>query len=280
MVAANEAVGALLASRGRPALYRVHERPDPQAIELLVGKLADLEVPTPPVPEHLTPAEGARLAAAISERVGEYAAHSRRGKDAFPPLVLRALKQARYDPRNLGHSGLASPAYCHFTSPIRRYPDLVCHRALLNELGLDDAPLPNDLEELADWTSVREREAAQVEYRADALCLAWYLERLLFEHGWDESFEGEVVGAIGSGLFVRFGEVFEGLLPARRLPGEYFELNALGTAMVGRRTGTTYRLGDPVDVSVDSIERTEGKVALRLAGTREEPRGSRRSERR
>ena len=280
MVAANEAVGALLASRGRPALYRVHERPDPQAIELLVGKLADLEVPTPPVPEHLTPAEGARLAAAISERVGEYAAHSRRGRDAFPPLVLRALKQARYDPRNLGHSGLASPAYCHFTSPIRRYPDLVCHRALLNELGLDDAPLPNDLEELADWTSVREREAAQVEYRADALCLAWYLERLLFEHGWDESFAGEVVGAIGSGLFVRFGEVFEGLLPARRLPGEYFELNALGTAMVGRRTGTTYRLGDPVDVSVDSIERTEGKVALRLAGTREEPRGSRRSERR
>jgi ribonuclease R len=280
MIAANEAVGGLLASRGRPALYRVHERPDPQAIELLVGKLADLEVPTPPVPEHLTPAEGARLAAAISERVGEYAAHSRRGKDAFPPLVLRALKQARYDPRNLGHSGLASPAYSHFTSPIRRYPDLVCHRALLNELGLDDAPLPDDLEELADWTSVREREAAQVEYRADALCLAWYLERLLFEHGWDETFEGEVVGAIGSGLFVRFGEVFEGLLPARRLPGEYFELNALGTAMVGRRTGTTYRLGDPVDVSVDSIERTEGKVALRLAGTREEPRGSRRSERR
>src|SRR5206468_4210283 len=160
---------------------------------------------------------------------------SGRGREAFPALLLRALKQARYDPRNLGHSGLASPAYCHFTSPIRRYPDLVVHRALLRELGVGDDPVPDDLGELAKHTSAREREAADIEYRADAICLAWLLDSELYERGWDEPFEGEIIGVIGSGLFARFGEVFEGFLPARHLSGDYFELNDLGTALVGRR---------------------------------------------
>ena len=79
--------------------------------------------------------------------------------------------------------------------------------------------------------------------------------------------EGEVVGAIGSGIFVRFDAVFEGFLPARRLPGDYFELNPLGTAMVGRRTGRTYRLGDAVSVRVEGIDKSSGKVDLRLCDT-------------
>jgi ribonuclease R len=264
MILANEAVAGLLGGRGREALYRVHERPDPQAVELLLSKLTALEVPTPPVPEHLTPANAARLAARVSAQVARYTEQSGRGGEAFPALVLRSLKQARYDPRNLGHSGLASRAYCHFTSPIRRYPDLVCHRALLRELGVLDAELPEDLPELAEWTSVRERESTQIEYRADEICLAWLLERRLFHEGWDAAWEGEIVGAIGSGIFVRFGEVFEGYVPARRLPGDYFELDPLGTALVGRRTGGVYRLGDPISVRVESIRREEGKVELSL----------------
>jgi ribonuclease R len=142
MILANEAVAGLLAGRRREALFRVHERPEPQAVELLLAKLADLQVPTPPAPERLSPAQAAQLAAEASERVDEYARQAGRGRDAFPAMVLQALKRARYDPRNLGHSGLASTAYCHFTSPIRRYPDLVCHRALLRELGVSDEPLP------------------------------------------------------------------------------------------------------------------------------------------
>jgi ribonuclease R len=164
----------------------------------------------------MTPAEAARLAARTSARVSRYVLESKRGEEAFPALVLRALKQARYDPRNLGHSGLASRAYCHFTSPIRRYPDVICHRALVRELGVSDDPLPADLPELAEWCSVREREAAQVEYAADAICLAWLLERRLFVDGWDASFEGEITGAIGSGIFVRFGEVLSWTGSARR----------------------------------------------------------------
>jgi ribonuclease R len=265
MIRANEVVGGLLSSRRREALYRVHERPDPQAVEHLLAKLTDLGVPTPPAPKKLAPQEAAALAGAISERVAEYVAQSGRGRFAFPSLVLRALKRARYDPKNLGHSGLASTAYCHFTSPIRRYPDLIVHRALLRELGQGEDPLPEDLHALAERISEREREAAKVEYLADEICLAWLLERRLYEEGWDATWEGEIAGMIGSGLFVRFGEVFEGFIPARRLHGEFFELNPLGTALRGRSTGRAYRLGDGIAVRVESIARNEGKIELALA---------------
>jgi ribonuclease R len=265
MIRANERVGALLAGRKREALYRVHERPDPQAIEHLLAKLAALQVPTPPVPERLTPQEAAGLAGSISARISDYVRESGRGRAAFPGLVLRALKQARYDPRNLGHSGLASAAYAHFTSPIRRYPDLIVHRALLRELGLTDDPLPEDLPTLAEHTSEREREAAKLEYLADEICLAWLLERRLFELGWQEPWDAEIIGVINSGIFCRFGDVFEGFLPARRLHGEFYELNDVGVALVGRTTGKAYRLGDPLRVRVESIARNEGKVDLALA---------------
>jgi ribonuclease R len=262
MVLANERVAALLASRRREALYRVHERPDPQSVERLLARLADLGVPTPPAPERLSPQEAATLAGETSRAVTAYTAQARRGREAFPALVLRALKQARYDPHNLGHAGLASTAYCHFTSPIRRYPDLIVHRALLRELGAADDPLPEDLQHLAEHTSERERAAAQLEYLADEICLAWLLDRRLFEQGWETVWEGEVIGVIGSGLFVRFGGVFEGFLPARRLPGEFFAINPLETALAGRTTGRTFRLGDAIRVRVESIARNEGKVEV------------------
>ena len=265
MILANEAVAELLAGRNRQALYRVHERPDPAAISLLLAKLADLDVPTPPAPDldKLTPGQAAKLAGQISERVSEYVEQSGRGAEAFPALVLRALKQARYDPKNLGHSGLASPAYCHFTSPIRRYPDLVVHRTLLRELGVADEPQSDDLAELAEHTSEKERLIANVEHRADDICLAWLLEAVLYERGWEATFDGEITGVIGSGLFARFGEVFEGYLPVRKLPG-YFELNELGTALVARRGGRTYRLGDPIEVKVSDVDRPAGKIELAL----------------
>jgi ribonuclease R len=262
MILANEAVAGLLAGRNREAVYRVHERPDPQSVANLLAKLAELEVPTPPVPEHMGPREAERVAAAASERVTRYVEQSDRGREAFPALVLRALKQARYDARNLGHSGLASRSYCHFTSPIRRYPDLVCHRVLLREIGQgSDAP-EGDLGEIAEHASLQERAGAETEYLADDICLAWLLDKQLFELGWEHAFTGEITGVIGSGIFVRFGEVFEGYRPARRLPGDYFELTPLGTALVGRRGGGTFRLGDTIEVRVEKIERYEGKVEL------------------
>jgi ribonuclease R len=264
MILANEAVAAFTASRKSKSLYRVHEPPEPQSVEFLLSKLADLEIPTPPAPESesMSPSEAARVAAEASERVTDYVKNAGRGVEAFPALVLRALKRARYDSRNLGHSGLASVAYSHFTSPIRRYPDLVVHRALLRELGQGEDPPPDDLEEVAEHTSETERAASDIEYRADEICEAWLLERTLFERGWEEAFPGEVIGVIPSGLFARFGKVFEGFLPARRIHGDYYELNDLGTALVGRRGGRRYRLGDEIEVRVADIRKSEGKIEL------------------
>src|SRR5207302_6694732 len=109
---------------------------------------------------------------------------------------------------------------------------------------------------------LREREDADVEYLADELCLAWLLDRVLFERGWDERFEGEIIGLIGGGIFVRFGEVFEGFLPSRKLEG-WYELDATGTRLQARHGGG-YRLGDPIDVRVERIEKHSGKVELSL----------------
>ena len=144
---------------------------------------------------------------------------------------------------------------------------------------MGDDPVPDDLAELAEHTSAREREAARLEYLADEICLAWLLEDRLRERGWEEPWEGEIIGLIGAGLFARFGEVFEGFLPARRLPGEFFELNRTATALDGPPSGRTYRLGDPIEVRVESIVKGEGKVEL-LAGERSLARLSARASRR
>jgi ribonuclease R len=264
MLMANERVAEVLAAARVPALYRVHLPPDPDAVRLLLARLEALDVPTPPEPELHGGREAARFAAEVSERVSRYVEGSGRGRVAFPTLVLRALERARYDPANLGHSGLASPAYCHFTSPIRRYPDLVVHRALLAHLGAGEAVAddPEELNRAALRSSEAERFAARVERRGDDVCLAFLLEQVLYDRGWEEPFEGEIVGMIEGALFVRFGDVFEGLLPAGRLGRERFELDRLGVTMVGLTSGRRHRLGDAMAVRVRSIERARGRVLL------------------
>ena len=148
MIAANEAVARRLADRGVPCLYRVHERPEPGRVLRLVEQLASLGVPTPAVPDSISPSQAAELMGEVSQRVERHVAAALKradgaqagpwgGRIGLTSLVLRSLRQAYYSPRNSGHAGLHAACYCHFTSPIRRYPDLVCHRALVSTLGTE-----------------------------------------------------------------------------------------------------------------------------------------------
>ncbi len=261
MILANEQVAGYLADKKLPTLYRVHERPEPQSVVFLCEQLASLDIQTPPLPKQMTPQQAADAITEISRLV----VSESRGKRAYSVLILRALKQAYYSPRNLGHAGLASPRYCHFTSPIRRYPDVVAHRALLQGLGIDEAAAPgHELEEAGVLCSAAEREAMKIERDSDDICLTFLLERLLSEldPNASHSFEGEVVGLIEKGAFIEFGEQrFEGLLPSRRLRG-WWTLNELGTALEADGSGRRLRLGDSVKVEVDRVDAPRGRVDL------------------
>ncbi len=270
MILCNEQVASLLERKRAPTLYRVHEQPDPERVKLMIEQLASLDIPTPPLPEQLAPSEAARLAGEASRLVAAEAKRRGHGREAYTSLVLRSLSQARYDDRNLGHAGLSSPAYCHFTSPIRRYPDLIAHRGLLAALGEGEtAPERRQVREVGVHCSEREREAAALERDADDVCAAFLLRRELHESGWETEFEAEVSGVISAGAFVRFGgalgDVYEGFVPARKLPGERFELNDLQTALVGAKSGRSVRFGDPISVRVERIETARGRVDLEPA---------------
>jgi ribonuclease R len=269
MIVTNERVAEVCERRGVPSLYRVHELPDPLRVARLIEQLASLDVPTPPLgnPERMTPTQAGELVGEASRLVTTEAARRGHGRAAYTSLVLRSLKQASYSHQNLGHAGLGSPAYSHFTSPIRRFPDLIAHRALLSALGAgEDEPERAEVREAGWWCSERERDSMRIERDADKVCASFLLERELFEHSWSRQFEGEISGTIPAGAFVRFGgelaDVYEGFLPARRIPGERFDLNPTETALVGRRSGRELRLGDPVPVRVESVEAARGRVDL------------------
>ena len=267
MVLTNEQVADLLEKRGQPALYRVHEQPDPARVERLLDQLAAIEVPAPGSNEGMSPTQAGELVGEISRWVAREARRRGQGGQSLGSLVLRSLKQAYYTDLNLGHAGLGSPAYSHFTSPIRRYPDLVAHRSLLASVGAGEAaPDPSDVREAGPWCSDREREAMKIERSADRVCAAFLLERELFERGHSTKFEGEVSGVINPGAFVRFkgelGDVYEGFVPARTLRGERFELNETETALVGSKTGREVRFGDPITVRVAGVDAPRGRTDL------------------
>ena len=267
MILVNEQVAELLDRSSVPTIYRVHEQPDPERIERLFGQLASLDLPTPAFPEGAGPSMAGSLAVETSRMVAKEAGRRGHGAVPFGSLVLRSLKPARYLERNLGHAGLGSRAYAHFTSPIRRFPDLVVHRALLSQVGGgEEAPDTGQAAEVALHCSETERAASLIERDADDICSAFLLEKELFEGGFDRTFEGEVSGLIEAGAFINFagelGDTYEGFVPVRRMGRDWYSLNEEETALVGSKSGRAVRFGDPVEVAVRRVRPVLGRVDL------------------
>jgi len=280
MILTNEQVATLLERKRVPTLYRVHEEPDPARIRVLIDQLASLGVPTPALAEAAGPTDAGEAAVEASRLVAAEAKRRGHGADSLSALVLRALKQARYSEVNLGHAGLGSPAYAHFTSPIRRYPDLVAHRGLLSVIdGSEERPDVHAVTYAAEHCSDTERESMRIERDGDDICAAFLLQRELFERGPGTVFAGEVAGVIGAGAFIRFGgehaDVYEGFFPARRMPGERFEINEVESALIGMRSGARVGIGDPIEVRVESVEPARGRVDLVAAAEGSERRPQR-----
>jgi len=256
MIAANEAVAAHL---GEPCLFRVHERPDPAKMAAFRDYLKSLGFSLP---------KGAgRDPLVLKEFLEEVR------QTPLAPMVqlmlLRSLKQARYAGENLGHYGLASEWYTHFTSPIRRYPDLQVHRLLLARLLGKKPPYslkPEDLAAQASHLSKRERAGIEAERemlsRMQVRCLA---------HRVGETFTGRITGVNAFGFFVSLDEIYaEGLVRLVDLPDDYYRYQEVQQRLVGRRTRRTFRLGDEVRVTVAKVDLKRRHVNLVLAGEESE----------
>jgi ribonuclease R len=250
MIAANEAVARFLEERALPVLYRVHPLPEPERLTALFRSLRTVEW-TQPMP--LRPS--ARDLPAFLQ-----AAHGTPQEFLVGRLCLRAMMQARYQPENEGHFGLASGSYCHFTSPIRRYADIVVHRALKYALGLFPGPLfsGGKLFALADQLSRRERAAMEAERE-----MARRLAVLLLADRVGERFDGVISSVNDFGFFVELAEApVEGLAPLMDIADDYYVYDPDRQRLLGRNTGRQFKLGQPLRVVLADVHK--GRLEIRV----------------
>jgi ribonuclease R len=257
MIYCNEAVANYLYKRKLPCIYRVHTLPTEEKLAMLretlslmgIGSLSNVKVLKP---KHLNgllkDTKGAK-----TEKLVRY-------------LVLRSLPQALYSAENEGHYGLASDCYCHFTSPIRRYPDLMVHRILKQKLsagGLTTEKIKGlqaRLPDIARRCSERERAAVEAERASVDIKKAQFMESKI-----GEVYEGIINGVTGFGLFVELDNTIEGMIPVSELHDDYYAYNERAATLTGERTRKRYRLGDIVKVQVVRASREEGQITFALA---------------
>ena len=252
MLAANEAVARFARTHGVPLLYRVHEKPDPDKLAIFKDFLDGLGVSSRRLTGEAKPGDIRAILEQTRERP-EYVVISM--------LALRSMQKARYDEHPLGHYGLAMPDYCHFTSPIRRYPDLVVSRALTAVLTGKKVTLTGErLSDAAIRSSECERAAIEAERAADRIMMA----RLMVGHV-GEVFSGTVSGVSESGFYVSLSNGAEGLVSVRTLE-DWFAFDERRMLLRGERTGAVISLGQAVTVRVTSVELSGSFINLELTG--------------
>jgi ribonuclease R len=255
MLIANETVAAHLEKRGVPTLYRIHENPDPARVEIFEEFISTLGYSLSGPPDSLEPRHFQRLVEKI------------KGKPEEKPiafLMLRTMQKARYDATNLGHFGLAADAYTHFTSPIRRYPDLVVHRVLReSRRGMTEdrrADLTEELPEIARHTSERERRANDAEREL----VQWKKVRFMSDKVGDE-FDGYITGVSAFGLYIELVEHFvEGMVHVSTMADDYYRFVERAHVLRGEKNGRVYRLGDRVIVQVIRVDTERRQIDLGL----------------
>lgn len=258
MLLANVAAAKLLLKHDLAGLYRVHDAPKAEKVMELRRFLSLIGIDMPSQKEEdISPADFNTIVKKIAKRPDCY---------QIQLLLLRTMTQARYQPDNNGHFGLAYPAYTHFTSPIRRYPDLIVHRAIRYFINYKDTAgylySLDELEELGVHTSHQERKAEEASRFVVSLLKAQHVERYL-----GESFTGTVSGVREFGFFVTLDNVIvDGLVHVRNLRGEYYRYDETSMALVGERTKRSFSIGDRVQVLVAKVDTLTGRVDLELAG--------------
>jgi len=254
MVAANVSAAQFLLESELPALYRTHETPSEEKLSGLREFLGELGLSLgggqEPEPKH--------YASLLSN------ASTRPDAHLIQTVMLRSLKQAVYSPENVGHFGLSLEAYAHFTSPIRRYPDLQVHRTIRHLISKPKKKWPvsnEDMEHLGDHCSMASRRADEATRDvSDWLKCEFMQERV------GEEYDGIINGVTSFGLFVELGEMYiEGLVHITALQNDYYQFDASAHRLIGERTRKTYRLGDKIKVKVVRVDLDEKKIDLELA---------------
>ncbi len=255
MVLANESVAALMTEKGLPFVYRVHERPSEEKAKGFSDFLHEAGIPAGFDPAHVT--------------CGDYAKVLKNLNTPAAPVVnrvmLRSMMKAVYSPENIGHFGLASECYCHFTSPIRRYPDLCVHRIVTQSLfDAEKAKrqFGSVVEEVATRSSACERNAADAERDVDDLYIVAYMSERI-----GEEYPAVISGVTSFGLFAELKNTVEGLIPLETLPGDGYQF--IEEKFLLRGTKHSFRLGEEVTVRVVGVDWGSRRVQFALLGKKE-----------
>ena len=257
MIWANEVVAEHLSRAKFPCVYRVHEAPDLEGLAQLVPIFEEFPWFGKIDPAGFFTGSQHALQQAVS------ASRGRAEGELVSSLVLRSMKRAVYREKNCGHYGLASATYCHFTSPIRRYPDLMVHRMLKAELfGRPERfdQMTTNLGWICEHSSGMEREADDAQRESEELKLAEYLQRFV-----GQSFSAIVSGVSQGGLYARLENTAEGFIPVRTLGDDYFSFDAARYTLTGEETGARYWLGQRIAVVLFAVDSRVPQIDLRLA---------------